>query len=81
MSSAAATPITAIEETVHGLFGAAQCGDGTTIWCRGKMVLERMCDGSGSNWRPMTMDDVDRLLASGAIDDGAHARMEVRLMQ
>lgn len=41
VSATEVTPIAAVEETVQGLFGAARCNDGTTIWCRARKVLER----------------------------------------
>lgn len=81
VSTMTITPISAIEETVHGLFGAAQSSDGTTIWCRGRQVLERGPDGTVSGWRAMTMEDVEGLLALGAIDKGVRDRMEIRLMR
>ncbi len=75
------TMIAAIEETVDGLFGAADMGGGVTMWCRRRQVLERHERRAEGQWRPMTMEDVQRLHAVGAIDQGCLDRMEIRLLR
>ena len=72
--------IAAIEETVAGLFGAADMGGGLTMWCRRKQVLERHEASPHGKWRPMTFEDVRRLHAVGAIDQDVMDRMEIRLL-
>ena len=73
--------IAAIEETVDGLYGAADMGGGVTMWCRRKEVLERHERRADGHWRPMLFEDVQRLHAVGAIDRGVMDRMEVRLLR
>ncbi len=73
--------IAAIEETVDGLFGAADMGGGVTMWCRRRHVLERHEGRADGAWRLMTMEDVRRLHAVGAIDQGCVDRMDMRLLR
>ncbi len=72
--------IAAIEETVNGLYGAADV-DGATMWCRGKTVLVREANGSTTGWREMTTDDVDALHAAFAIDRETWARQHARVLK
>ena len=75
-------PINSITENVNGLFGAAMIDDGRTIWCRGKQVRESLSAGDDqSEWRPMTMADVETLAAAGAIDEDTVERMQIRLLK
>jgi hypothetical protein len=73
--------IATIEETVGGLFGAADMGGGVTMWCRRRHVLERHEQRADGQWRPMEMEDVRRLHAVGAIDRACLDRMEIRLLR
>jgi hypothetical protein len=73
--------VAAIEETVSGLFGAAQLPSGATMWCRGKDVLVREADGSTGGWRAMTPEDVDALHHAYAIDRGTWGRQHTRVLR
>ena len=72
--------IAAIEETVGGLWGAAQIGT-ATMWCRGKQVLVREADGATTGWREMTTNDVDALHHGFAIDRETWARQHTRVLK
>lgn len=73
--------VAAIEETVNGLFGAAQLPSGATMWCRGKEVLVREADGSTAGWRAMTPEDVEALYKAFAIDKSTWARQHTRVLR
>lgn len=72
--------VAAVEETVRGLFGAAEVQPGRTLWLRGKHVSERRNGQPEGPWRRMTVDDLNLLVGARAIDQPAADRQEIRLL-